>query len=255
MEAHFPYHIGPQFNTIHKGLWGAFREVHALYHMVNQSFLKSDKEHITPHYKETFKERQRKSWNILSAPINNFIQKHHENKENLVVFCSDHGDNFGEQGWLYHFSNVTDAGNRVPLFWLSHTHEKAFVNNFPVSSRFIHQSILDSCNLPYEEATLFSETENNFPLLQSYWYNNSNKTLPKYKFNQFCFLHEGMKYIYRNDKWLNGIMADANFSEPNFSPIGNNVNPIEEMIKDNSRKKYLQEKFKAFEAFSSKIKM
>ncbi len=254
MESHFPYHIGPQFNTLHNG-WGAFKEVYSLYHMVNQSFLKSEKEHITPHYKETFKSRQRKSWNILANGINNFIQEQHENKNNLVVFGSDHGDNFGEQNWLYHFSNVTDAGNRVPLFWLSNNHEKPEIKNYPVSSRFIHQSILDACNLPYEEATLFSETENNLPLLQSYWYNNSEKTLAKHKFNQFCFLHEGIKYVYRNDQWLSGKTADSNFIEPLFSPIGNNNNPIDEIIKDASRKKYLQEKFKAFQVFSSKIKM
>ena len=29
MESHFPYHVSPQFNTIHNG-WGAFKEVYSL---------------------------------------------------------------------------------------------------------------------------------------------------------------------------------------------------------------------------------
>jgi arylsulfatase len=255
MESHFPYHISPQFSTINKGIWSAFSEVYALYHTVNQSFLKTDKEYVKEHHKNTFRQRQKKSWNILAPAINEFIRELHENKENLVVFASDHGDNFGEQNWLYHFSNVTDAGNRVPLFWLSHKHEKSTTINYPVSSRFIHQSILDSCALPFEEATLFSETENNLPLLQSYWYNNSEKTLPKYKYNQFCFLHENLKYVYRNEQWLSGTMANGNFEESNFSPIEKKFNPIEEIVQDDGRKKYLQAKFEGFKRFSSTIKM
>ncbi len=63
METHFPYHVGPTFRLT-ADLWtDRLSELAGLYHMVNQSFLTSDREYIPPRITEILHNRQRKSWN------------------------------------------------------------------------------------------------------------------------------------------------------------------------------------------------
>jgi hypothetical protein len=110
METHFPYHVGPTFRLSADAWTDRLSELAGLYHMVNQSFLTSDDQYIPPRIAEILRNRQRKSWRLLAKPLDRFLRQLHQDKENLVIFVSDHGDNFGDQDWFYHFSNVTDAG-------------------------------------------------------------------------------------------------------------------------------------------------
>ena len=142
MEAHFPYHISDHFHTSAEGYWNKARELYSLYHLVNQTRLLGKREYIGPDMLALLRRRQRRAWERMAPGVDAFIQEMREQHQSLVVFASDHGDNFGEQGWQYHFSNVNDAGNRVPLFWLSPNGEAPRVEHQPVSARDVFGSVL-----------------------------------------------------------------------------------------------------------------
>lgn len=261
MEAHFPYHVDNTFKLTGDGIGDKFREAIGLFHTLNQTFLKTGKHPKKPEIEQLIRERQNKGWDMLANPIDEFIRELHEDEDNLVVLCSDHGDNFGDQEWEYHFMNVTDGGNRVPLLWLDHEHSEPKEINYPVSSRFIHHDILKAAGVPHEGGTLMDEQPENLPVLQSYWHNNDNKTLPEYRYNQLCFIDGDDRYVYRDDidknfKWLHAKAAKMNQQpdqEPVFEPVERGFDPIEEVLKDQSRKQYLRTKVIEFEQFSNTI--
>ncbi|PSR04796.1 MAG: hypothetical protein BRD50_02780 [Bacteroidetes bacterium SW_11_45_7] len=252
METHFPYHVAPTFNTSTEGIVNSIREVYSLFHFINQSFLKTDKNHIKDDMMSTLLERQRISWELIREDLDNFIRELHENEDNLVIFCSDHGDNFGDQHWIYHFSNVTDGGNRVPIFWLDHENSHQKNIDAPVSARHLYDSILDSCDLNHEGPSLIREPEASVPVLQSYWYNNKGKTLPKFKYNQFCFVENGMRYALRNNDWMMAPVGE-NGKEPEFQQLDQNVDPVEEFVEDQDKKAYLRKNVTDFHSFSASL--
>jgi arylsulfatase len=58
METHFPYHMAPVFRSSPEvGIVDRLRELAALYHLVNQTFLTTGKEHITPDMLEPSRRR------------------------------------------------------------------------------------------------------------------------------------------------------------------------------------------------------
>ncbi len=259
MESHFPYHAFPKLGFYSDTISDKLTEIKSLYHTINQSFLKKDKDYIGQKGRQIIKERQRKSWEILRGAIDEFVKELHQNKNNLVIFMADHGDNFGEQNWFYHFSNVTDAGNKIPFFWLDNNSGTARNIEFPVSSRFIFNELLRAINHnehnitdnPSSGFSLFTETAENLPIMQSYWYNNMESTLSKYIYNQFAFMHNGMRYANRNGKWLAAAPASIS-EEPEFTTI-NGINPIEDCVDDTARKEYLKKVYKEYELFSEFI--
>jgi hypothetical protein len=252
MESHFPYHIGPTFKLSQKGIKNKSKEVKGLYHLLNQSFLKKDKEYIQPRIAEIIQKRQHESWNILQQKLDQYIQELHQDKNNLVIFCSDHGDNFGDQEWYYHFSNVTDAGNKVPLYWMDNESKTPRTINTPISSRFIQNSILEKCELDHAKGSLFSEEQITLPILQSYWYDNNGKTMDKFIFNQFCFVQDKMRYAYKNGNW-SGARISENAIEPKFEPLPVGFDPIEETVIDLERKTLLIRSLKEFNAFQKDL--
>jgi arylsulfatase A-like enzyme len=189
------------------------------------------------------------AWKLIRDDVDNFCREMHEGKDNLVIFCSDHGDNFGDQGWQYHFSNVTDGGNRVPVFWLHHEQRTAETKTHNVSSRHIHHDILQAAGADNEGFTLFEERENNLPMLQSYWYDNEGLTMPKYKFNQAAFIHNDKRFVQRAGKWMMAPVGNGG-AEPVFEYVENNFNPMEELNFGVERKKYLQQSMNDFSVFS-----
>lgn len=252
METHFPYHVAPTFNTSTSGITNRIAEIYSLFHFINQTFLKTDKDYIKDDMLRTLLERQRISWERIREDLDNFIRELHENEDNLVIFCSDHGDNFGDQEWIYHFSNVTDGGNRVPIFWLDHENRQNTTIDEPVSLRHLHYSILNACGLNNEGPCLVQEPGNSLPVLQSYWYNNKGKTLPKFRFNQFCFVDNGMRYVLRNNDWLMAPVG-GNGQEPGFQKLDEGVDPVEEFVDDYDKKAYLRKNVTDFQTFSSSL--
>lgn len=252
METHFPYHVADTFELSANNIFNKAREIYSLYHFINQSFLKTGNLEIAPDMLRLIRARQRKSWEIIAPDVDLFARQMHENKDNLVVFCSDHGDNFGEQDWLYHFSNVTDGGNRVPIFWLSHEHQARKVIHQTINAKDIHRSILKACQIS-GEPSIVETPEESHSVMQSYWYNNKNKTLPKFKYNQLCFVGDQQRFLFRKGAWYSSSITTAGPELP-FKALGTGINPIEEGgVSDQSKQAWLRERFREFEVFSEKI--
>ena len=120
--------------------------------------------------------------------------------------------------------------------------------------------ILHAAQIPTDGESLCTETTTNLPLLQRYWYNNDNKTLPQFKYNQLCFVSGKDRFVYRDDinrkyKWMHAPITGANGpEEPDFKEVEPGFNPIEEVITDTDRKNYLRETFATFKEFSDTIK-
>ncbi len=256
MEAHFPYHVGEKFALTAPGLWGKVRESVGLFHTLNQTMLKTGKPAIPADVEALLRERQKKGWAMLAQPVNDFIKEMHQDKDNLVVFTSDHGDNFGDQGWSYHFSNVTDGGNRVPLTWFGHDHHAPAKMDHLLSSRFAHNDILRAAGIANDAPSLFEERADTLPLLQSFWYNNDNKTQDQFKYNQLCFIEGNDRYVYRDDvnkrfRWMHAPVTEAGPEEAVFQDVvETGFDPIEATVADAERKAYLRKSFSEFKTFS-----
>ena len=116
----------------------------------------------------------------------------------------------------------------------------------------MHHEILNSCGLDNEGGTLLREAENNLPVLQSFWYNNEEQTMQKYKYNQVAFIEGDKRFVQRAGNWMYAPVT-KNGSEPTFEFVDKNFNPLEELNLPADRKKYLEKSLKDFSSFSDKI--
>jgi hypothetical protein len=252
MESHYPYHIADKFTLMNKDLLGKIHEWKILYNLLSQTFLKQEKEVLTQADMDLYREKQKLAWKLIKDEVDAFCKEMHDGQDNLVIFCSDHGENFGDQGWQYHFSNVTDGGNRVPLFWLDHEHGKPETKAHNVSARFMHNDILRCCGAAVEEGTLMKEDENNLPVIQSFWYDNDGKTLDKFKYNQVAFIEGDKRFVLRAGEWMYAPVG-TDSKEPFFEYVQKEFNPLEELNLEAGRKKYLEQSIQRFSGFSDKI--
>ena len=70
------------------------------------------------------------------------------------------------------------------------------------------------------------------------------------------FIDENMRYVKRNDDWMSApITGDIYHQEPFFEKVSEGTNPILELVKDTEKRKYLIEKEKEFDVFSSEIRI
>ena len=253
METHFPYHIAPTFKPDSNGVLNKLDEVVSLYHMVNQTFLKTGKEHINKKMLEVLKNRQKKAWKNIAPTINEVCKKIHQKGNNMVVFGADHGENFGDTGWTYHFSNVTDAGNKVPLFILDNNESKAKTVSEVVSSKDIFHTIVQRAGLATDGTNLIDKPGASNAILQSYWYNNKGVTLDQFKYNQICFMFEGNRYLNRNNEWYKAAMKTG-YDEPEFEKIDRGINPILDSNLNVVEKDELTTNLNNFKNFAKDIK-
>ncbi len=258
METHFPYHIDLEFKLSSGNPINKLSELMTLFSVINQTFLINENKSI-PEEKNlaTIKSRQTRSWDLIRNDLDDFVRSMHEDKDNLVVFTSDHGENFGDQDWVYHFSNVTDACTRVPIFWLDNNNVDPGIRDHKTSSRLLFHSIAKKVGYnKLKGHDLFSNNVYNIPISQSYWYNHHGKTLDKYKFNQFCFHYNGMRYLKKNGTWASAISTeyDNGKSEMLFENLAAGTNPIEEVVDDNEAQDYLRKHLAEFLAFEKGIK-
>ena len=252
METHYPYHIADTFTLMNKTLLGKIHEWQLLFHYLSQSFLKRENSFIQQADLDLLRSKQKLAWQLIRENVDAFCREIHEGTDNLVVFCSDHGDNFGDQGWQYHFSNVTDGGNKVPVFWLDHEANTPETKTHNVTSRFIHHDILNAVGLSAEGKTMMEECDNNLPVLESYWYNNEGRTMNKYKFNQAAFIEGDKRFVHRAGNWMYAPVG-TNGKEPAFEFVEQGFNPVEELRLSVERKKYLERSLKDFSVFSDKV--
>ena len=254
MESHFPYHIGDTFSTSAAGYWNKARELYSLYHLVNQTRLLGNKDYIRPDMLALLRRRQRRAWERMAPGLDAFVQEMREQHESLVIFASDHGDNFGEQGWQYHFSNVNDAGNRVPLFWLSPNGEAPRIEHRPVSARDIFGSVLRAAG--DRDPTLVSlpdEPWRSVPIMQSYWYNNRGRTHARFRYNQFAFVAGEQRYLYRSDRWYSAPITRQDEPEAAFRAMDEGIDPLREGVAEAERLAYLRGAFADFRTFSDRV--
>lgn len=255
MESHFPYHIADTFSTSLDNPIKKVQEILALFHFVNQSRLVNPREKILPPMLETLRNRQKQAWALIAGRLDNFLKKMHSQENRLVVFASDHGDNFGEQEkWQYHFSNINDAGNRTALFVLSGGSSSHKIIHEPVSMRDVHGTILANAGLSTKkhQIDLLKDPQRSLTILQSFWYNKGGRTLPQYIYNQFAFLDKDNKYVSRNGQWLQSqVLGQA--QESSFEKVPHNIDPIEEASLQGELKKDLKKAFVEYEQFRQKI--
>lgn len=251
METHFPYHVGPTFETTADGLLGKMREIVSLFHLINQTWLTTDRQPISPEMMNLLRQRQRVAWERLAPKIDAFVEEMHA-QGNLVVFCSDHGDNFGEQGWVYHFSNVTDAGNRVPLYVVDPADDVSREIATPISTRDVYQALLTRMGEPRAVFDPVREPERSFPIMQSCWYNNQGKTLPKFKYNQICLLENGTRWMKRRNEWFSAPPTTEGVEEP-FVRLPPGVDPLEEGVFLPERRAYLRNVLQDFGDYSARV--
>ncbi len=254
METHFPYHIDATFALLSPQLRNKFREIHALFHAVNQSFLAKGKLNIASDMLQQLRQRQRESWVNIAADIDAFAQEMHEGKDNLVVFCADHGDNFGEQGWVYHFSNVSDAGNKVPIFYLPPHQTTSAIIDKTVNAKDLHASILHSCQIPTTQPSLLAEPTSSNSVIQSYWYNKNGNTHSKYHYNQICFVNDTQRYLYRKGQWYTAPTSQqTTMTEPIFQALPPSIHPLEARSICAEKRKIWLKTLKEFKVFSGKL--
>jgi arylsulfatase A-like enzyme len=214
----------------------------------------TEKEPISDEMLEHIRRRQQVAWARLAPQIDDFVREMHEGTGNLVMFCSDHGDVFGEHGWQYHFSNVSDGGNQVPLYILEPGQDESHVVEEKVSMRHMHDTVLKKSGV--DDGDLVDMTdlpERSSTILESYWYNRDGKTLDQYRFNQFAFTHDNNKYIKKNDEWMFGRVANG-IPESEYEGLGVGVDPIEELdFDDQEEQKFLREQHRGFEDYSNQV--
>jgi len=252
METHFPYHVGPEFEFVADGPIGRLREMRALYHLVNQTWVMSGQQPIRHDMMRLLRERQRRAWLRLAPKVDSFVAELRARDGNLVVFGADHGDCFGEQGWAYHFSNVADGGNRVPLYWLRHDHDAARTVDVPISARDLFRGVLHEVGDPAGETHPADEPERSFPVMQSCWYNNQGRTLPEYRYNQICFVEAGQRWMHRRGEWYSAPPAGP-CGEPSFVRLPKGTNPLHELPVAPERRAALQSIHADFETFSARV--
>jgi hypothetical protein len=248
METHFPYHIAPRFDTVGRGL-DRLREVVALVDLVQQRWLTTDRPTIAPLILERLKGRQRLSWERLAPTIDAFAEEMHA-RDALFVFLSDHGDCFGEQGCHYHFNNVADGGNRVPLFWLPPGQRQGDIVGAPVSARDLYPWLLQTAGL--EGWSPAREPERSLPVMQSTWYDNQGRTLARHKDNQICLLEGGTRWLRRRGAWYAAPPSDERGEAP-FVRLPPDVDPVEDLALPAERRTLLRRVVTDFEAYSTRV--
>lgn len=250
MEAHFPYHVGPTFQWLGRNSAAKLAEFRALRFLINQAFLVKEGAALGPQTQDLLRRRQQAAWQLLRPQLDAFVREIHSRGDSLVVFTSDHGDNFGEQDWYYHFSNVTDAGIRVPLFWLDPNRTSSAQCAVPIDTHLLHDAILSSAGLVDAPSALLVAPESIPSMTESFWYNNRNKTLPRYRYNQFCFVEDGCRFVLRRNRWLSAPIAEGS-DEPAFSPLAEDVDPVEDAVADPRRRAILHNAVRGFTHFAN----
>ena len=249
METHFPYHIDNKFKTLSRGVFSKVNEVKSLYHLANQSWLKTGKRYISPYMLDLLKRRQKLSWQRLSGKVDSFFQVIRKKfPETLFIFGADHGDNFGDEGWKYHFSNLTEAGNRFPLFVAPPDKNTSQEVKKSISNRRLFDYIINFTFSKNQGVPLFEHER--LPILQSFWYDMHGSTHPQYQYDQFGFINGKHRYIY-NRNWKKYRIEKLTKKFPEYEQIDGN--PIYDLDLLPQQRQNLADQHQKFLSFSEAI--
>lgn len=253
MECHFPYHVEELFSLTTTGWRERLGELHALFHFVNQTLISRGSLPFDPRWFSVLRQRQRRAWERVAPQIDTFIAEQHQRDGVGVVLMSDHGDAFGEQGWAYHFSNVSDGGNRVPFFYLPPGSSEAATHTTPLTTRGLASTLLRDAGLPAPGPHLLDEPEAWPAVMQSCWYNAQGRTVPDFRANQLCFVEGGQRWMCKRGAWSSAPPQVAGVEEPTFQPLDPGVNPIEELSMPPERRAHYRSALDGFAAWSTRL--
>ncbi len=202
-DTHFPYLTTDQFRLETNGIkrigeLAQLQDIVSNRHMIRRNYRPNHE--MLGHMRR----RQRKAFRRLGRCFDGFARWLREvDDSSTIIFASDHGENFGEKRWLYHFSNVTEAGTHVPLLWSSGGADGRSDISTPVSLKHVFNSLLSEAGASNgaDAWHLARSPERSLTTMQSYWYDANGKTLPSHKKNRMAFLSEDAKYIYQRNRW------------------------------------------------------
>ncbi len=250
METHFPYHVAATFETTADGPVAATRELWALFHLVNQTWLTTGRQPGGRAAMAALQARQRLAWRRLAPALDAFAAELHD-AGCLVVVCSDHGETFGDGGWYYHFSNVTEAGTRTMLQWLSPDgrHARRRVET-PVCGADIFHGLLHEAGAPDAAFHPVETPERSLPVVQSTWYDRQGRTLPAFRANQLAFLHDDTRWRLCRGRWSH---APAGDDEAGWTDLDPGTDPLEEGRLGRERLPRLREIRDGFVAYGERV--
>lgn len=236
METHFPYHISDVFQLT--GQKNRMRELKALYDLVNQSFLVSGEPPFDYNMSELLQKRQELSWSFLYPKLLEFIIRLLKLEEPLIIFCSDHGENFGHEKWYYHFSNTTEECLKIPFFL--HDTKGICLNDDQDSFglNHVYDYLVSRCIKQKKRVSFNSNRE---PVIsESFNYNKKGKTVQKFQQNLFSFYSQEKKFTYstRHGWYENHINHLVN--KPCLNPI---------LEYNEKHRNYLKSNFLSFRKF------
>jgi arylsulfatase A-like enzyme len=253
-DMHFPYHTDETFKFETKGMKNRIQEFKSLMDIINNKHMRKISYRPNIRILEEIKNRQIGSFKRVGRMVDEFSQWLRSKEENsTIVFSSDHGENFGEEKWLYHFANVTEGGNRVPLTWSSPGQTNKSDIDIPVSLKHTFNSFLKEAGVAHPEAYhLKDNPERSSSIIEAFWYDAKGKTAEKFKRNQFAFLGDKDKYIFRNENWYKqAIGVDSPTGE--LDSIGE-VDPIRESGLDPLKKAEILKAWERFKNFEKTVK-
>jgi arylsulfatase A-like enzyme len=209
-DTHFPYLTSDRFKLETRGI-KRIAELAQLGDIIGNSHMR--KVDYRPDFQmlKHIKARQEKSFRRLGRYVDEFSTWLRELDSNsTIVFGADHGENFGERKQLYHFNNVTEAGNRVPLIWSSSGQTQQYDVDVPVSLKDVFQSFLYETEAATDSPVwhIAKDAEESLSVIQAYWYDANGKTRRRYRQNHFAFIAEDAKYIHRKGKWFREGLED-----------------------------------------------
>lgn len=246
MEAHFPYHVDGHVVATSRNPFTALREYLALLRLVTQSWLPRGDMTIDDDMLLRLRQRQVLAWQRLAPRLDAFVEEVDAARDTIIVFLSDHGDCFGEDGMAYHFGNVTDAGNRVPLFWV-HPELGPGAVTTPVSTRDLFGTLLVEVDHPSGDMHLVDAPQESLVVMQAHWYDHNGKTHPRYRVDQFACIVNGIPWMHRNGCWHRASLA----SDTKVWRDGQQLySPIEDGEMDKATRRELRHAFQGFVDFS-----
>jgi len=203
-DFHFPYLSEDTFRFETRGIRNKYREFRSLMDIINNNHMKDLNYQPNLKMMQRIKDRQRQCFERVGPLIDEFSRWVRKMEpDSTIVFSSDHGENFGEEQWLYHFANVTEGGNRVPLLWSSPGEKGVAGVDTQVSLKDVFGSFLQEAGIRKPEAWHLKKTpERSTSIIESIWYDAKNKTIPEFKRNQFAFVAGDQKFVYRKQKWF-----------------------------------------------------
>ncbi|MEK7665784.1 MAG: sulfatase-like hydrolase/transferase [Patescibacteria group bacterium] len=252
METHFPYHVDEVVRMTADGWINKARELKGLIDLVNERWLTKGQMTISTEILALLRSRQTRAWLRLAPKLDAFVEEISRHDDTIIIICSDHGECFGEDGMnAYHFGNLTEAGNRVPLFLID-PHQRAFTIETPICTNDLYGTILRRAGIIREGIDLVTESHRSIPIMQSYWHpvkRFGKPTHENYRHDDFGFVENDCRFIWRAGHWHYAEIRPIHEREALPKSLGHESAIA--MINDSERRRQIGRLFEQFLAFSA----